>query len=79
MNGGPHDRIDPDDVVSPAPLRVEPMRRGSMKGPQLAFAYALALSAFMTFMPQANAWIAWICGIAVGTTGFNLLLAWIER
>jgi hypothetical protein len=55
------------------------MRRGSMKGPQLAFAYALALSAFMTFMPQANAWIAWICGIAVGTTGFNLLLAWIER
>jgi hypothetical protein len=33
----------------------------------------------MSFMPQANAWIEWICGIVVGTTGFNLLLEWIER
>jgi len=79
MNQGSHDCIDPDNCSDPAPLRMEPVRGRSLKRLLLAFAYALALSAFMSFMPQANAWIEWICGILVGTTGFNLLLEWIER
>jgi hypothetical protein len=74
-----HDYVDPDNCSDPAPLRMEPVRGRSMKWLLLAFAYALGLSALMNLMPKANAWISWVCGILVGTTGFNLLLEWIER
>jgi hypothetical protein len=80
-----HDYVDPDNCSDPAPLRMEPVRRGSVKRllswitwPLVQFICALALS-LLAFHWHSYNWIIWFDGALVGNTGFNLLLEWIER
>ncbi len=73
-----HDYVDPDDVVSPASVRVEPVRRGSVRGPLVHFVWSAILSIFV-FLAGADPVISWLIGILVGTTGVNFTFACIER